>query len=120
MKHIMRAHQDLTDEQWHRVEVLFQTFHTRSETRGRPLHSTRAVFNGVLWILSTGEAWRKLPVRYPPLQTCHRRFKVWHDAGVLHVALQELFGNEGDMMCERMARRMWSAGIQNVTSRLAA
>ncbi|MFL9998448.1 transposase [Paraburkholderia sediminicola] len=99
--------QDLTDEQWSRVEVLFETFHTRSDTRGRPLRNTRSVFNGVLWILSTGEAWTTLPARYPDYRTCHRRFKAWYDAGVLRMALGELFGTEGDVICHQVALRMY-------------
>jgi len=47
----------------------------RSDGRGRPWRDTRAVVNGVLWILRTGAPWHDLPNRYPPYQTCHRRFQ---------------------------------------------
>lgn len=43
----------------------------------RPWRYAREVFNGVLWILGTGAQWRELPDRYPPYQTCHRRFQQW-------------------------------------------
>ena len=33
--------------------------------------------NGILWILRTGAPWKDLPQRYPPYQTCHRRFQDW-------------------------------------------
>jgi transposase len=39
--------------------------------------------NGVLWVLRTGAPWRDLPPRYPPYQTCHRRFQKWESEGVL-------------------------------------
>jgi len=30
-----------------------------------------------LWVLRTGAPWHDLPARYPPYQTCHRRFQQW-------------------------------------------
>jgi hypothetical protein len=40
------------------------------------------VLNGVLWVLRTGAPWHDLPDRYPPYQTCHRRFQQWRKNGV--------------------------------------
>jgi transposase len=34
----------------------------------------REVLNGVLWILRSGARWQDLPERFPPYQTCHRRY----------------------------------------------
>ena len=53
----------------------------------RPWHETRAVLNGVFWILGTGAQWRELPEKYPPFQTCHRRFQQWVRSGKLEEAL---------------------------------
>jgi hypothetical protein len=49
----------------------------REDNRGRPWHDTRAVLNGVLWILGSGAQWAEMPAKYPPYQTCHRRFQRW-------------------------------------------
>src|SRR4029077_17131648 len=62
---------DLTDAQWAVLDPLFRP-RRRSDGRGRPWRDTRAVVNGVLWILRTGAPWHDLPNRYPPYQTCHR------------------------------------------------
>jgi len=62
----------------------------RPDGRGRPWHDTRAVLHGVLWVLGTGAQWRELPERYPPFQTCHRRFQQWVRSGKLEVALRRL------------------------------
>jgi transposase len=62
----------------------------RSDGRGRPWRDTRAVLNGVLWILRTGAPWHDLPNRYPPYQTCHRRFQHWQRSGLLWQLLQKL------------------------------
>ena len=50
----------------------------------------RRVLNGVLWVLGTGAQWRELPARYPPFQTCHRRFQQWARSGALQQVLRVL------------------------------
>src|SRR5438128_5769781 len=61
-----------------------------SDGRGRPWQETRAVLNGILWILGTGAQWRELPKKYPPYQTCHRRFQHWLREGKLERILRVL------------------------------
>jgi transposase len=73
---------DLTDKQWAIIEPLFEP-KRRKDGRGRPWRDPRDVLNGVLWVLRTGAPWKDLPDRYPPYQTCHRRFQQWQRAGVL-------------------------------------
>ncbi len=68
---------DLTDEQWAILEPLIGELPRRDDGRGRPGRSSRAGLNGILWILRTGAQWADLPGRYPPYQTCHRRFQRW-------------------------------------------
>jgi transposase len=48
------------------------------------------VLDGILWILKTGAQWADLPSRYPPYQTCNRRFQKWVLEGVLRQALEAL------------------------------
>ena len=57
---------------------------------GRPRRSDREVLNGILWILRTGAQWKELPERYPPYQTCHRRFQEWVRARVFPKMLRSL------------------------------
>src|SRR5438034_2113607 len=78
---------DLTDTQWQILEPTFRPMR-RTDGRGRPWQETRAVLNGVLWILRTGAPWHDLPRRYPPYQTCHRRFQHWQRTGLLREVLQ--------------------------------
>ena len=80
---------DLTDKQWAVLEPIFRP-RTRPDGRGRPWTDTRGVMNAVLWILRTGAPWGDLPRRYPPYQTCHRRFQVWQRSGRLDRLLQRL------------------------------
>jgi len=82
----MRGRWELTDEQWEMIEPVLRPVR-RSDNRGRPWHDTRAVLNGVLWVLGTGAQWRELPEKYPPFQTCHRRFQQWVRTGKLERAL---------------------------------
>src|SRR5277367_3890915 len=80
---------DLTDAQWAELEPLFRP-KRRDDGRGRPWQDTRAVLNGVFWVLRTGAPWHDLPRRYPPYQTCHRRFQQWQRSGLLTRLLQKL------------------------------
>lgn len=43
-----------------------------------------------LWVLRTGAPWHDLPRRYPPYQTCHRRFQQWRRSGRLDRLLRRL------------------------------
>jgi len=80
---------DLTNAQWAVLEPVFRP-KRRADGKGRPWQNTRQVLNGVLWILRTGAPWKDLPKRYPPYQTCHRRFQQWRRSGLLLELLQKL------------------------------
>jgi transposase len=86
----MSRAEELTDEQWAVLEPLFPELVPREDGRGRPPKDTRAVLNGVLWILRTGAPWHDMPRRFPPYQTCHRRFQEWVRAGVFRQILEAL------------------------------
>jgi transposase len=79
----------LNDEQWALIEPILRP-HQRTDKRGRPWHDTRDVLHGVLWVLGTGAQWRELPEKYPPFQTCHRRFQGWVRNGKLEQVLKLL------------------------------
>jgi transposase len=85
----MRERWELSDAQWERIEPILRP-KRRPDGRGRPWQDTRVVLNGVLWILGTGAQWRELPKRYPPYQTCHRRFQQWVREGRLERILRLL------------------------------
>jgi transposase len=81
---------DLTEEQWNVLKPLIPVPPRRLDGRGRPWREARAVLNGMLWILRTGAPWKDLPSRYPPYQTCHRRFQQWGRSGPLEQLLRTL------------------------------
>lgn len=101
----MDIYRDLTDTDWQNVAALLPELRPRTEPRGRPLTNTRAVVNGVLWVLFHGETWASLPSHYPPYQTCHRRFKAWREAGVLEQILTLLYGEKGSVLWGRVKQR---------------
>jgi transposase len=82
--------QDLTDAEWAFIEPLLPKLRRRSDGRGRPWRDSREVLNGILWVLRTGAQWSEMPSRYPPYQTCHRRFQRWRKAGVMDRLLEAL------------------------------
>jgi transposase len=56
----MRVRGEVSDEEWALLEPHLR-FARRADGHGRPPADTRAVLNGVLWILRTGAQWRELP-----------------------------------------------------------
>lgn len=104
----MTPYRDITDEEWQRVAPLLPELRPRAELRGRPLANTRAVLNGVLWVMYSGATWSAMPRRYPSYQTCHRRFKAWHQSGTLKEVLQQLYGAASEELCSFMELRMRS------------
>ena len=81
---------ELTEEQWQVLEPLIPEPPRREDGKGRPRRNPREVLDGILWTLRTGAQWADLPDRYPPYQTCHRRFQEWVRSGVLDTILQTL------------------------------
>ena len=87
MQHTSR---DLTDSQWTILDPLIPEPEGRKDGRGRPWRGRREVLDGILFILRTGAPWVDLPDRYPPYQTCHRRFQHWVRSGVMKGILEAL------------------------------
>ena len=86
----MARREELTDQQWTIIEPLIPPPPRRDDGRGRPWKDTREVLNAILWILRSGARWQDLPERFPPYQTCHRRFQQWVRDGTLCNALESL------------------------------
>jgi transposase len=86
----MARREELTDEQWAIIAPLIPEPPRREDGRGRPWKDSREVMNGILWVLRSGARWEDLPERFPPYQTCHRRFQQWVREGVLRSVLEAL------------------------------
>ncbi len=74
---------ELSNEEWALVASLVAEGEVREHRRGRPRAHPRTIVNAVLWILTTGETWSKLPSHYPTVPTCRRRFNDWQMNGTL-------------------------------------
>ncbi|CAG4887514.1 transposase [Paraburkholderia gardini] len=82
---------ELNDDEWALLTALVSDEPAvRLNRRGRPRAEPRIVANAVLWILTTGEPWSKLPGRYPSGPTCRRRFEEWQLNGTLAGMVQLL------------------------------
>src|SRR5512135_1087906 len=95
---------ELTNAQWDRIEPIIESLPRKRERRGRPQRHAREVLDGILWVLRTGAPWKDVPQRYPPYQTCHRRFQQWVRQGVfqriLHELAEDLYERGGIDICE--------------------
>ena len=94
---------DLSDEQWQRVEHLIPRSTART---GRPANDRRLMLDGIFWILSAGTRWRQLDSRFGPYQTVHAYFTRWRRDGVfarvveaLQVDLDRLGLIDWDLWC---------------------
>jgi len=80
----------LTEEQWDLLTDLIPDPPVREDKRGRPWKDKREVLNGILWVLRTGAPWADMPNKYPPYQTCHRRYQKWVSDGTLAKIIKRL------------------------------
>jgi len=106
----MQPYRQVTDEEWERVEPLIPElkYNPKRDPRGRPLTSRRDCLNATIWVMYSGASWQTLPRKYPSYQTCHRSFKAWYDAGVLHKIATVLYGQSAETFLEIVSARIRS------------
>lgn len=81
---------DLTVTQWGEVLPVIKKASPAKLISGRPRQDDQQILNGILWICRTGAPWKDMPRRYPPYQTCHRRFQEWVKQGIWEEILLRL------------------------------
>ncbi|RVU28381.1 transposase [Streptomyces antnestii] len=88
------------DEFWELVAPLLPSFAARPQGGGTAPCDERAVFTAVVYVLTSGCAWRHLPPTFGTSPaTAHRRFTLWTEAGLwsrLHGAVLEELGASGE------------------------
>jgi transposase len=84
------------DELWKIVEPLIPPQRERRQGGGTRYVDNRAVFTAIVYVLTTGCAWRHLPAEFGVSPaTAHRRFVAWTQAGLwrrLHRAVLDRLG----------------------------
>jgi transposase len=83
----LRYPSDGTEEEWAEIAPLIPS--ARRGGRKRSVN-IREVFNGLLYVLSTGCQWRAIPKDFPPRSTIFAYFARWQADGTLgriHTAL---------------------------------
>ncbi|GAB3002671.1 transposase [Amycolatopsis acidiphila] len=89
------------DELWALVEPLLPSFSVRPQGGGRAPVDDRMVFTAVVYVLTSGCAWRYLPPSFGvTVPTAHRRFTEWTKAGLwprLHRAVLDELGSKGEI-----------------------
>jgi transposase len=78
---------DLIDEEWALIAPLMPS----ANRIGRPRKTDlREVVNALLYMASSGGAWRLLPKDFPPFSTVQKYFWRWRDDGLLRTISNEL------------------------------
>lgn len=89
------------DELWELVAPLLPSFAVRPQGGGTAPRDERAVFTAVVYVLTSGCAWRHLPPTFGTSSaTAHRRFTVWTEVGLwrrLHRAALDELGVRGEV-----------------------
>ncbi len=87
------------DELWALVEPLIPGFKARPQGGGTEPVDDRAVFTAIVFVLTSGCAWRMLPPSFGvTVPTAHRRFTEWTEAALwprLHRAVLDELGSRG-------------------------
>lgn len=97
-RHFGRYASDLTDQEWELIAPVLPS----PKPTGRPRSTAmRDVIDAILYIASTGCAWRMLPNDFPPVSTVRYYFYGWRDDGIfemishlLVVMARELLGRK--------------------------
>lgn len=93
----LRYPSDVTEAEWAVIAPLIPP--ARRGGRKRTVN-IREVFNGVLYILSTGCQWRAIPTELPPRSTIFEYLARWEADGTLRRIHAELYGQ-----CREQAER---------------
>lgn len=78
---------EISPQQWEEIRDLFPE---KTSNLGRPPRSAFEIFNGILWVLFSGAAWRDVPERYGPWQTVYDLYRKWTDDGTIGKVLSHL------------------------------
>nr|WP_156046767.1 IS5 family transposase [Rhodococcus wratislaviensis] len=100
------------DTLWEIVEPLIPRFAARPQGGGSAPVDDRATFTAIVFVLTSGCAWRHLPPSFGvAVPTAHRRFTAWAAAGVfekLHREVLDRLGGAGELD--------WTAAILDAAS----
>jgi transposase len=79
--------QDVSDEEW--AFVLPYLLLSREDSRSRK-YSLRELFNGVRYIVRTGNQWRYMPNDLPPWPAVYQQMRRWMEAGVFEILVADV------------------------------
>ncbi|PKO70932.1 MAG: hypothetical protein CVU20_09375 [Betaproteobacteria bacterium HGW-Betaproteobacteria-14] len=91
VEHSREPPTEISDDLWSRISLLLRAPEPQASNRkrkpggGRKRGDPRAVFEGIVYVLRTGTAWKKIPRdRFASGSTLHLRFQEWISDGLFH------------------------------------
>jgi transposase len=109
----LRYPSDVTEAEWAVIAPLIPP--ARRGGRKRSVN-IREVFNGVLYILSTGCQWRAIPKDLPPRSTLFHYLAGWEADGTLRRIQHELYGQCREQAARRVSPSVGILDSQSVKS----
>lgn len=80
----------LNDEQWNLIEDLF-LIPQRAGTIGKVSIPAREYIEAILWLMSKGLPWQRMPTYHRSVSSCRRKLIEWTDSGAFELAWDEVF-----------------------------
>ncbi len=72
----MKYPSDITKEQFNKIAPILEKARKKTRPRKLDLHD---VFNGLMYIVTSGCQWRMLPKEYPDYRSVHAYFRIWSE-----------------------------------------
>lgn len=112
------------DQMWALVQPLIPTPKVRPQGGGRTRVGDRAVFVAVVYVLTSGCAWRRLPATFGiAVPTAYRRFVEWNGVRLwerLHEAVHDTGHADGDVPIDDQQLVEWVRAIRDAAEARAA
>jgi transposase len=112
------------DQMWALVQPLIPMPKVRPQGGGRTRVGDRAVFVAVIYVLTSGCAWRRLPVTFGiAVPTAYRRFVEWNGVRLwerLYDSVHETGGGDGNGTYSDQQLVEWARAIRDAADARAA
>ena len=86
-------------------EEIIKPLLPKAKSTGRPALNPLVVFNAILWILSSGAAWRDLPPHYGNWNSIYHKFRSWCAQKVFDNILKALVADTDKYLLFKLIRR---------------
>jgi transposase len=89
----MKYPSDITREQFNNIAPILESARKKTRPRSLDLYD---IFNGVMYVVSSGCQWRMVPKDYPNFRSLHAYFRKW----------SEVSKEDGDSILDKVLKKI--------------